>query len=86
MAAPLPRLRTRPTATSGRPDRVNVAGHGARYVELAGPEAGLGGATWNFDGHFVTIESFSPTNRSPSRRTFTITPRPSRNGSGTMPV
>src|SRR4051794_7045539 len=39
----------------------------------------------NFDGHLVTSESFSPTNTAPCLRTSTITSRPSRNGSGTVP-
>src|SRR6185295_10230490 len=40
----------------------------------------------NFDGHFVTSESRSPTNPLPLLRTFTMTSRPSRNGSGTAPT
>ncbi len=46
----------------------------------------LFGAAWNFDGHFVTSESFSPTNVPPRIVPLTMISRPPRNGSGTSPV
>src|SRR5204863_8578793 len=50
------------------------------YVALAP------GFVWNFDGHFVTSESRSPTNVPLRSFPVTITSRPTRNGSGTTPV
>ena len=46
----------------------------------------LGGAVLYLDGHFVISELRSPTNVEPCFSTPTITSRPSRNGSGTVPV
>ena len=40
----------------------------------------------NFEGHFVTSESRSPTNVAPCLRTVMMTSRPSRKGSGTAPL
>jgi len=44
------------------------------------------GAAWNFDGHFVTSESLSPTNVPPFIVPLTMISRPPRNGSGTSPL
>ena len=67
-------------AVDAQRDREEEAGPaGDQHVTGPGPSL-------NFDGHFVTSESFSPTNTAPRRRTVTITSRPWRNGSGTAPA
>lgn len=54
--------------------------------QLDADQVWVAGLSVNFDGHFVTSESFSPTNVAPSFLTLTMTSRPSRKVSGTAPL
>ena len=78
----------RARAVQGGPGR--VGGRQQRDDQAGRPNAGhrqLDCSSFvNFDGHFVTSESRSPTNVPCSSSPETITSRPSRNGSGTTPV
>ncbi len=79
--APAPYSATsRPMINSARPvSAISLPGH--QYDELA---------AWYLEGHLVVSEFCSPTNVEvevePCSLTVTSTPRPSANGSGTMPV
>ena len=51
-----------------------------------GPQDFVVASSVNFEGHFVTSESRSPTKVVPCLRTVMMTSRPSRKGSGIAPV
>ena len=64
-------------ADGERDDQAGLARDAARQVSVSAV---------NFDGHFVTSESFWPTKTSPCLRTSTMTSRSARNGSGSDPL